>query len=487
MTEAPSTNPSPTFAPDYSRYQAERRAHWDKAYSNNKRLNMGSYYHKRMRDIYAHYIPPGQSIIELGCGDGSLLASLKPSLGVGVDFSPKMVELGKSLHPELTFINCDIHELDLDRQFDYILLSDVINDLWDVQQVFRLISKISTPQSRIILNFYSRMWELPLSAAEKLGLKTRTLPQNWLTRADVEGLLTLTEFEVVKSWQEFIFPLNIPLIASFFNKFLVRLFPFNELSLTNFIVARHKPSAHTPPDYHSVSVIIPARNEELNIPKIFERLPIIGKSTEYIFIEGHSKDATGEAIEREIQNHPEINASFYRQTGSGKGDAVRLGFAKASGDILMILDADLSVAPEDLCRFYDALVSGKGELINGVRLVYPMEKQAMQFFNIIGNKAFGMMMSWILNNKLKDTLCGTKVLWKSDYEKISQNRSYFGDFDPFGDFDLIFGAAKLGLKIQDLPLRYRERKYGSTNIQRWKHGWMLLKMVLFAARRIKFV
>ncbi|MDP2724847.1 MAG: glycosyltransferase family 2 protein [Syntrophales bacterium] len=176
-----------------------------------------------------------------------------------------------------------------------------------------------------------------------------------------------------------------------------------------------------------------------------------------------------------------------RQSGVGKGDAVRLGFAHAKGDILMILDADLTVPPECLPRFYDVLHRGKGEFANGVRLVYPMEKEAMRFLNLMGNKFFSRAFSWLLGQPIKDTLCGTKTLWKSDYDRIVANRSHFGDFDPFGDFDLLFGAAKLNIKIHEVPIRYMERSYGATNIQRWRHGWLLLKMVFFAVRRIKFV
>lgn len=213
----------------------------------------------------------------------------------------------------------------------------------------------------------------------------------------------------------------------------------------------------------------------------------MGRGTELVFVEGHSIDGTYECIEREIAAHPECLCQLHRQPGVGKGDAVRLGFAQARGDILMILDADLTVPPETLPRFYAALYSGQGEFINGVRLVYPIEDQAMRFLNLVGNKFFSLAFSWLLGQSIKDTLCGTKVLWKHDYEVIAANRAAFGDFDPFGDFDLIFGAAKLDLKIVDLPIRYAARTYGETNIQRWRHGWLLLRMVLFAARRIKFV
>jgi glycosyltransferase involved in cell wall biosynthesis len=273
-------------------------------------------------------------------------------------------------------------------------------------------------------------------------------------------------------------------LGGFANRFLVRFWPFNELALANFVIARPAPEPVSPP---KVSVIVPARNESGNIQAIFERTPKMGRETELVFVEGHSSDDTYATIEREMAAHPEIPAQLHRQTGIGKADAVRLGYDKATGDVLMILDADLTVPPEDLPRFYDALVSGKGEFINGVRLVYPMEKEAMRGLNFLGNKFFSLAFSWMLGQPVKDTLCGTKVLWRADYDQIAANRSHFGDFDPFGDFDLIFGAAKLNLKIIDLPIRYRERTYGSTNISRWKHGLLLFRMVAFAARRIKFV
>jgi glycosyltransferase involved in cell wall biosynthesis len=237
----------------------------------------------------------------------------------------------------------------------------------------------------------------------------------------------------------------------------------------------------------SVSVIIPARNEAGNIPHIFEKTPEMGAGTELIFVEGHSTDNTYEVIKSEIEAHPERNSRLYRQEGIGKGDAVRLGFSKAQGEILMILDADLSVPPKDLSRFYNALVSGRGEFINGVRLVYPMEEKAMRYLNLLGNKFFSLAFTWLLGQPIKDTLCGTKAIAKSDYDLIASRRDYFGEFDPFGDFDLLFGAAFHNLKIVEIPIRYRQRIYGETNIDRWRHGWLLLKMTLFAARKIKFV
>ncbi len=331
------------------------------------------------------------------------------------------------------------------------------------------------------------MWELPLAVVKRLGLGKPALDQNWLTVEDIAGLLNLVNIEVIRHWEEILWPLPTPVLDHFFNRFLVKVWPFNCLALTNFIVARLRPQQKQLPEAPLVSVIVPARNEAGNISHIFVRTPEMGSGTELVFIEGHSRDNTYAAIEKAIADHPARRCKLLRQVGVGKGDAVRLGFANAGGEILMILDADLTVPPENLPRFYEALRSGKGEFINGVRLVYPVEKQAMRFLNLVGNKFFGLAFSWLLGQAVRDTLCGTKVLWKTDYERIAENRVYFGDFDPFGDFDLLFGAARFNLKIVEIPIRYRKRTYGTTNIQRWKHGWLLLKMVLFASRRIKFI
>ena len=468
------------------KYQQARLLHWNEVARNLETwTSWGGYYHRRLTQVYQSLIAPGQSVLELGCGRGDLLAALKPALGVGVDFSEEMIRAARRRHPHIRFVHTDAHALDLTEKFDVIVLSDLVNDLWDVQIVLQQVSQLSTPRTRIIINSYSRLWEPVLNVAKWLGLAKPTLYQNWLTVEDIASLLNLADCEVIKQSQEILSPLPILLLDDVCNRFLVKLWPFKYLALTNFIVARPRPSLST--KRHSVSVIIPARNEAGNIAEIFVRVPRMGQWTELVFVEGHSRDSTYMSIEAAIAQNPERCCQLLRQTGTGKGDAVRLGFARAKGEILMILDADLTVPPEDLPRFYEALCSGKGEFINGVRLVYPMEKQAMRFLNLLGNKFFSLAFSWLLGQPIKDTLCGTKVLWKQDYEAIAANRAHFGDFDPFGDFDLIFGAVKLNLKITDLPIRYRERTYGTSNIQRWKHGLLLLKMVIFAARRLKFV
>ena len=475
-------NPPPIFDPAGKAYQQTRIAHWNLAAQKRDHWQgAGIWYHRRLAEIYCFNIMPNLRILEIGCGDGRLLAALKPARGVGVDFSPEMVHRAMQFHPELEFIHTDAHNLsDLKETFDVVILSDLVNDLWDVQRVFEQIRPLCLPHTRIILNFYSRLWQIPLYVARKLNLATPNLYQNWLTREDIHALLLLTGFESIRSTQEILLPLPL---SGFANRFLVRFWPFQHLAMSNFVIARPAPERLKEP---SVSIVIPARNESGNIQAIFARTPQMGSATELIFVEGHSKDDTFGMIQKTIAANSYTPSQLLQQTGIGKADAVRLGFSKAHGDVLMILDADLTVPPEDLPRFYEALVSGKGEFINGVRLVYPMEKEAMRPLNFLGNKFFSLAFSWLLGQSIKDTLCGTKVLWKKDYERIIANRSYFGDFDPFGDYDLIFGAAKLNLKVIDLPIRYRERTYGSTNISRWKHGLLLLRMVAFAARRIKF-
>jgi hypothetical protein len=424
-------------------------------------------------------------VLEIGCGDGALLAALEPCIGVGIDFSAAAIEAARRRHPSLTFIEADAHAFPVDGTFDVVILSDLVNDLWDVQGVLERVARVSGPSTRIILNFYSRLWELPLRAAQRFGLARPMLGQNWLTAEDIGHLLRLSGFQALWSRTEVLWPFGTPLLAGFANKFLVRLWPFRWFALTNVVMARLEPKPATSPA-PLVSVVVAARNEAGNIDRIFDSVPEMGAGTELIFVEGHSKDDTWEAIERAMAAHPQRQCRLFRQNGHGKGDAVRLGFQESRGDILMIYDADLTVPPEDLPRFYDALRSGRADFVNGVRLVYPMEGEAMRFFNVIGNKFFSLAFSWLLGQPVKDTLCGTKVLTRESYDRIAANRSAFGDFDPYGDFDLLFGASRLNLAIVDLPVRYRSRTYGAPNIQRWRDGMLLARMTVFAARRLKF-
>lgn len=479
---------SAAAAEKQAEYTEARRRYWDE-YAKNQPGWDGPrrFYRRRLAELYQFVIPPGSRVLELGCGEGDLLAALQPSTGVGLDLSSIQIEQGRLKHPHLRLITGDAHAFHLPgEKFDYVVVSDLINDLWDVQQVFEALHAHVHPGTRVVMNFYSRLWEAPRRVAEVFHIARPQLGQNWLTVPDVKNLLYLAGFETIQSRPEILWPIPTPGIGALANRCLVKMWPWNIFALTHLLIARPSPAPMAAPE-PLVTVVVPARNEAGNISQILDRVPEMGGGTELIFVEGNSTDDTYAVIERELARRPGRGARLFRQTGKGKGDAVRLGFAHANGGVLMILDADMTVPPEDLPRFYDAWRSGRAEFVNGVRLVYPMEDRAMRFFNLVGNKFFSLAFSWLLNQSIKDTLCGTKVLSRAHYEMIARNRGYFGEIDPFGDFDLIFGAAKYNLKMVDLPVRYAERTYGDTNIQRWRHGLILLRMVLLATRRIKFI
>jgi hypothetical protein len=369
---------------------------------------------------------------------------------------------------------------------DYVILNGTLHYERDVHVYLRSLRNRVFEQSRLLIVYYSALWHPFMRLATIIGWRSKLPEVNWLTHSDIANLVSLADFEVVRMDSRVLIPLYIPLLSNFVNRYLAPLPGLRLFAMLNVLVARPVPRArHWRP---SVSVIVPARNEAGNIEQAMLRLPSMGPNDELIFVEGGSSDDTWQRILEVAKNHGQgrrIVAT--RQDGRGKGDAVRKGFGLAQNEIFMILDADLTVPPEELPKFYDAIVHGKGEFINGSRLVYPMEKKAMRFLNILANKFFATAFSFVLGQQFKDTLCGTKVMTRTNYVRLAQHRQYFGEFDPFGDFDLIFGASRLGLKIVEVPIRYRERTYGTTNISRWRHGMILLGMVTFAANRLKFI
>ncbi|HEY2951978.1 MAG TPA: glycosyltransferase [Verrucomicrobiae bacterium] len=441
------------------------------------------HYHRLLQGYFRFFVPPNVRVLELGCGLGDLLAAVQPRHSVGVDFSPQMIAAAKARHPELRFEVADAASFEAGEEFDYILASDLVNDLPDVQRFFEQARAAAHPDTRLVLNGFNTLWRPFLGLAARLGWKSPTPPQNWLSLTDVKDLLHLAGWEVVRTDTRILWPVRTPLLNSLFNRWLAPM--LKHFCLTMFVVARPRPAPD--PRTLTCSVVVPARNEAGNIEALVQRTPDLGASTEIIFVEGGSTDGTWEEIQRVAAKYPQRKIRCLKQTSIGKGGAVREAFALAQSHLLFILDADLTVAPEDLPKFYEAVASGLADFANGVRLVYPMEQKAMPFLNMVANKCFSLAFTWLLGQPVKDTLCGTKALSRSHYELIARNRAYFGDFDPFGDFDLLFGAAKANLRILDVPVRYGSRTYGQTNILRWRHGWLLLRMMLFAARRLKFI
>jgi len=447
------------------------------------------YYWESITDYCNFFIQSDSSVLEIGCGTGELIAQINGNEKTGIDFSETMINEAKKQFPTLEFVCMPAEEIKLEKKFDVIILSNLVGYLTDIQQVFEELKKVSHGETKIIVTYYNIFWEPLIKFAEFIGIKKKGPQQSWLSTKDLSNLLYLSGFETYKQNSSMLFPFYIPLFSSFMNKFVSRLPVFNWFALNQYTFAQPILSIDEQEisTKYSTTVLIPARNEKGNIENAILRLPEFGKHIEIIFVEGNSTDDTWEKI-KEIQAKysKTHDIKILQQPGKGKGDAVRVGYSIATGDILMILDADLTVPPEQLPKFYNAIAQNKGGFINGTRLIYPMEKNAMRFLNTLGNKFFSLAFSWLLEQPVKDTLCGTKVMFRKDYLKLTANRSYFGDFDPFGDFDLLFGAFKLNLKIIDMPIRYQERIYGDTNISRFKHGLLLLKMWWFALFKIKF-
>ena len=452
------------------------------------------YFYDYLTRILRVRLPAGRRVLDVGCGAGHLLAALEPSQGVGIDVSERHVAAARERYGArgLRFIagdGADPHVLaQAGGPFDAIVLVNVITHLTDVQAALEALHPLCHRETRILIYSYSRVWQPVLRIAEMLRLKCRQPPESWLPPEEVVSMLGLADFEVVRRDAQMIMPVGVPLVSNLLNRYVGHVPGIEWLSLMYGLVARPAPHRRPPVGRRpTTSVIIPCRNEAGHIPSLVERLPDLGPGSEFLFVEGHSTDDTEAVLRRTVEENPRRPFRFLKQEGRGKGDAVRMGFAAARGDILLILDSDLGVAPEDVPKFVEALVRGKGDLVNGSRMVYPMEGRAMRFLNLLANKAFAWLFSWLLGQQVRDTLCGTKALYREDYERIATNRAYFGEFDPFGDFDLLFGAARLNLRIVDLAVRYHERRYGETNISRFRHGWLLLRMSAFGARKLKLL
>ena len=464
------------------------------------------YYHDYVEQSLKALIPEGSTVLELGCGTGNLLAALKPSRGLGLDFSSEILSVARRNHPHLTFENGDAETFELpNTTFDFVVASDLVGELEDIAAMLDRVREVSHAETQLILTFHNPALEEALRVAQRAGWAMRPGRQNWVGRLTMTNLLELADYRVERIKHGLLVPKQVPVIAPIANRYLSGRRAFSYIDLVNIIVTR--PIMPRPqPEALSVTVLIPCRNEIDNIEPAVERMPEMGSHTEILFVDGSSTDGTKERIEEVIERYrgtrdirlllqvPEADYSRPKDDPNaptvmlklGKGDAVRKGFDVATGDVLMILDADLTVPPEDLPRFLDPLAKRKAGFVNGTRLVYPMEDQAMKFVNYLGNWFFSVLFTWLLEQPIRDTLCGTKALRKDDYQRIKAGRAHFGEFDPFGDFDLLFGAARCGLRIIEVPVRYRRRTAGVSKVRVSQHGWLLMGMSFIGLRRLKF-
>jgi SAM-dependent methyltransferase len=477
MRDAPRRGSAPEFS--ISREWREyflALLHHDPRFAGGRR-----YLRSDVTSVMRRLIPADTRVLEVGVAGGHILASLPNEVRHGIDLLPEAVAMARRLDPAMRIQIGDALEFSSAERYDAIVCDRLVHSVSDVQRMLDNIAAHLEQDGRVYLTCFNFLWGLPLAIAARVGLSEPSPEENWFSESTLDNVFALSGLEPVHFEDRILVPFNVPAL----NTYAARVAPFRHGSLyRTYVLRRRRVHRDEKP---TVSVVIPARNESQNIAGAVSRMPLMGTETEIVFVEGGSSDGTWSEIQRVVASYRgPLRLRAFQQTGKGKGDAVRLGFEKATGSMLMILDADLTVPPEELPKFYDVMSSGLADYVHGTRMVYPMEDQAMRFLNKLGNAFFAQAFSFLLDQRIKDTLCGTKVIWKKDYERLARARSYFGELDPFGDFDLIFGACRLNLKIMEIPIRYRSRVYGETNISRFRDGALLLRMTALAARKIKF-
>lgn len=439
------------------------------------------YYYSQLFNLHKWLVEKGSIVLDIGCGTGDLLSSVLPKNGVGIDASFEMVKRATKKYPHYKFQVMDAHHLELKEQFDYILLSNLVGYLDDIWQVLRNLRKVSHERTRIIITNYNYLWQPLMAFSEKLHLKMPDRIQNWLPQQFIEHFLYLCGFEVVKKGKYLHIPIDIPYFSNPLNKIFSNLPLIDRFGLIEYIVAR--PS--TLPDYHmkdtTVSVIVPTYKEAGNIKTIVERMPHVGTKTELIFVDLPGGDGTKEAIQKAIKDYKgRLSITYVQQEKkTGKIGALRLGVKNSQGQIIIIYDADVTIPPEDIEKIYLALLERKGEFINGTRLVYPTEKGAMRFLNHLGNTLFANLFTWGLGQHFTDTLCGTKGFWREDFYHFEDIKTKYDNLDRYGDLYLLLSAYRKNLKIAEVPLRYKIRRYGDTKMDRFKNGFQFLLMFIY--------
>jgi ubiquinone/menaquinone biosynthesis C-methylase UbiE len=438
-----------------------------------------AYYYSTIKSFISRIIPPDSRVLEVGCGTGEILAAMKPARGVGIDISQKMTELASRKYPQYTFIHSPIEDLKLEEKFDYIIMVDVVDHVYDVMDVFQSLYRFCHPKTQVILTTINPWWDPILMFMEKIGAKMPEGPHNFIEKRNLSKMLELLNFTLSYSGYLLLFPKRIPLLSFLMNSIGTRTWGLKKLSAVQYMLIQ--PTVKNDTDLGlGCSVVIPCYNEQDNIEEAVRRIPKMGKETEIIVVNDCSTDRTAEKT-KELQNEfPNLKLVDY-SPNRGKGYAVRKGFESATQEIIMILDADISTYPEELPRFFDPLNKGICQFVNGTRMVYPMENQAMRTLNLFGNKMFGFIMSFITQQNLTDTLCGTKAFYRSDLKRIRWG------LDKWGDFDLLFGAAKMGSKIMEVPVHYMSRKSGESKMKSFRHCFHLLKACLIGFRELVFI
>ena len=453
-------------------------------------INRNRYYYRLLSRLLRFIVEPDKSVLAIRCGTAKLLKAARPRRGKGVDISEEILGIARRRNPPFEFARGfpdkdEFHELfSADEKFDYILFHE-IGDTVDVLRALHNLKPRCARHTRLVIINYNHLWEPLVSFAEWLGMKVPRTEQNWLSLADIRNLLRLAGFEALETHRIVLLPKYVPVLSTLLNRFVARLPLLSKLCMTQVVVARLLPPPIKPANL-SVSVIVPCKDERGNIEDAVRRMPQLGRDTEIIFCDDRSTDGTPEEVMRVRETYPQRNVRLEYGPGVCKSKNVWTGFNAAKGDILMILDADLTTMPEELSYFMGVIASGQAEFVNGSRLIYPVPKGAMHGANMLGNKFFSLAFTYLLGQRVKDTLCGTKVLWRSDWERIKPMLGSWGTEDRWGDYELLFGAAKLNLKILDLPVHYQERIYGTTKMTKvLRNGLIMLKMCWYGFLKLK--
>lgn len=459
----------------------DRRAFFDSLVPKRIRdaARHGEFYRDRVRWL-SRIVPHDASVIDIGCGIGTVLSALPNTEKTGIDFSERMIEQARKNDTTSEYVVDDAEELRYAKTHEYVLLLDTINYLKDVQKAFENIrSNLCTDDTRVVITAFNFLWSPVFRIGEIFGYKTKFPAQNWLDLSDIRNLLEMSGFEVIETGGRMLCPVWIPLLSALCNRILASLPLLRRLCLVQTIIAR--PIAE-PQKNFSVTVLSAMRNEKGNVASIVNAMPLMGISTEVLFIEGHSTDGTWEEIERvRDAKRRTVTVRGLKQPGKGKADALHHGIRESTGDILIVYDGDFTVHPSELPKLYDALASGRAEFVNGSRLVYPMHGKAMPILNLLGNKTFSALFSWLFSQPIVDVLSPVKAFYRRDYARMTTR------MDPFGDFDLFFGAAKQHRRIRETPVHYLERTYGHTKMRPFRHAALLLRMWCTGAKDLKWM
>jgi len=463
---------------------ARRKQQESIAADRDKYIQSNRYFYDHLKRLLQFIVEPGKRVLDIRCETGHLLDSVRPAVGVGVEISDAMVDCARQQHPDLHFVQSDPEDLDLNETFDYILFNHIF-DTVDILRTLERIKRHCTSDTRIVVINYSHLWSPILEFASKLGLRSQFVEPNWVSENDLRGFLKLAGFRPVRRHRLMVFPKWIPGLSRLLNGFVGRLPGLRALCMMQIMVARlvTEPKSE---QRVSVSVIVPCRNEVGNVQQAVERIPEMGRHTEILFCDDKSTDGTADEVRRLSALYPGKDIRLIEGPGICKADNVWAGFRAATGDILMILDADLTVMPEELPMFVAALLGSRGEFVNGSRLIYPVPLLAMKTANTIGNKVFAQVFSFLLDQRIKDTLCGTKVLWRKDWQRLEENLGNWGIKDLWGDYELLFGASKLHLEIVEVPVHYQERVHGVTKMTNvFSNGLRMLGICWHAWSRLE--